>query len=94
MRGGGGAGGLAQAPGPELAEPRKRPPVTGNPLPHRRASTSSGLRDKVGALVPQQSFEADARPAQAPPKQGRLGKSPRVTHTETHTDTPEPRDRK
>lgn len=87
MRGGGGAGGLAQAPGPEFAEPRKRPPVAGNPLPHRRASTSSGLRDKVGALVPQQSFEADARPVQAPPKQGRLGKSPRVTHTETHTQT-------
>lgn len=85
-----GGWGLAQAPGPELADPRKRPLVTGNPLPHHRASTSSGRREKVGALVPRQSSVADARPAQAPPKQGRRGKSPRVTHTETHTNTPAP----
>lgn len=84
-RGGGGAGGLAQAPGPELANPRKRPPVTGNPLPHHRASTSSGRREKVGALVPPQSSVADARPAQAPPKQGDGG-----SRRGLHTDTPAP----
>lgn len=41
-----GGWGLAQALGPELADPRKRPLVTGNPLPHHRASTSSGRREK------------------------------------------------